>query len=146
MERVKLAEAAAAAMWRGDGASKLLGMTLEEVRPGYARLSMRVRRDMLNGAGTCHGGMIFMLADSAFGFACNSHNQLAFATGCAIDFLAPVQSGDTLTAVALEQARAGRTGVYDVRVENQDGALVATFRGKSSTVKGHWVESHGGGA
>jgi acyl-CoA thioesterase len=146
MERAKLAEAAAAAMWRGDEASKRLGMTLEEVRPGYARLSMRVRREMLNGADTCHGGVIFTLADSAFGYACNSHNQLAFAVNCTIDYLAPARSGDTLTAVALEQARAGRTGIYDVRVENQDGALVAAFRGKSATVKGHWVESHGGGA
>ena len=146
MERAKLAAAAAQAMWRGDQASKRLGMSIEEVRPGYARLSLRVTHEMLNGADTCNGGVIFTLADSAFGYACNSHNQLAFAVNCAIDYLAPARSGDTLTATALEQARVGRTGVYDVRVENQDGALVAAFRGKSTTVRGHWVDSHGGAA
>src|SRR5574341_1417738 len=128
MERGKLAAAAAEAQWRGDQASKRLGMKIEDVGPGSARLSMRVTREMLNGADTCHGGVIFTLADSAFGYACNSHNQLAFAVGCTIDYLAPARAGDTLVAVAAEQARVGRTGVYDVRVENQDGLLVATFR------------------
>lgn len=133
-------------MWAGDRASKLLGMKVEEVRPGYARLAMRVTRDMLNGYDTCHGGVIFTLADSAFGYACNSHNQLSVAASCSIDFLAPARTGDVLTATAVELARAGRAGVYDIRVENQDGAVVATFRGRSTTIRGHWVNTAGAGA
>ena len=145
MDKQTLARAAANAMWAGDHASQWLGMKIEEVRPGYARLSMRVTRDMVNGHDTCHGGIIFTLADSSFGYACNSHNQHSVAAGCAIDFLAPARLGDALVATAAEQARVGRTGVYDVRVENQAGTLIATFRGKSATVKGHWIEFHGAG-
>lgn len=141
MDRQKLAKAASDAMWAGDRASKLLGMKVEEVRPGYARLSMRITRDMLNGYDTCHGGVIFTLADSAFGYACNSHNQLSVAASCSIDFLAPARAGDVLTATAVELARAGRAGVYDIRVEKQDGAVVATFRGRSTTLRGHWVNT-----
>ncbi|HLE67070.1 MAG TPA: hydroxyphenylacetyl-CoA thioesterase PaaI [Burkholderiales bacterium] len=146
MERQKLAQLASEAMWAGDRASKLLGMKIEEVRPGYARLSMRVTRDMLNGYDTCHGGIIFTLADSAFGYACNSHNQLSVAASCSIDFLAPARTGDVLTATAAELARAGRAGVYDIRVEKQDGTVVATFRGRSTTIRGHWVNTAGAGA
>ena len=145
MDRHKLAQAASEAMWAGDRAAKLLGMKVEEVRPGCARLSMRVTRDMLNAYQTCHGGMIFALADAAFGYACNSHNQLAVAASCSIDFLAPARSGDVLTATAVELARAGRAGVYEVRVENQGGAVVATFRGRSTTIRGHWVNPQGAG-
>ena len=146
MDRQKLAKAAAEAMWAGDRASKLLRMKVEEVRPGYARLSMRITRDMLNGYDTCHGGVIFTLADSAFGYACNSHNQLSVAASCSIDFLAPARAGDVLTATAVELARAGRAGVYDIRVEKQDGAVVATFHGRSTTLRGHWVNTQGAGA
>jgi acyl-CoA thioesterase len=135
-----LAQAAAAAMWRADRASRWLGMQLDEIRPGYARLSMTVTADMTNGQDLCHGGLIFTLADSSFGFACNSRNQRALAAGCSIDFLAPGRLGDRLTAECVEQARAGRAGVYDARVTNQDGELLALFRGKCATVKGVWVE------
>jgi acyl-CoA thioesterase len=145
MDKQALARASVDVMWAGDRASQWLGMKIEEVRPGYARLSMRVTRDMVNGLGTCHGGIIFMLADSSFGYACNSHNQHAAAVGCTVDYLAPARAGDALVATAAEQARSGRTGVYDVRVENQAGTLIATFRGKSATVKGHWVEFPGEG-
>jgi acyl-CoA thioesterase len=135
-----LAELAGKAMYERDPASQKLGMTLDEIRPGYARMSMRVRDDMLNGHSTCHGGYIFMLADSAFAFACNSHNFVTVGAGCTIDYLAPGREGDLLTAEALEQALTGKTGVYDIVVTNQDGGKVALFRGKSHRVSGHVVE------
>ena len=89
-----LAELAGKTMYERDPASQALGMTLDAIRPGYARMSMRVRADMLNGHATCHGGFIFMLADSAFAFACNSHNFNTVGAGCSIDYLAPGREGD----------------------------------------------------
>jgi acyl-CoA thioesterase len=135
-----LAELAGKTMYERDPASQALGMTLAAIRPGYARMRMRVREDMLNGHGTCHGGYIFMLADSAFAFACNSHNFNTVGAGCTIDYLAPGRVGDVLVAEAVEQALAGKTGVYDVVVTDQDGRKVALFRGKSHRVAGHVVD------
>ena len=140
MNKQSLAERTAEIIQREDRASRWLGMQLQEVRPGYARLAMRVTENMVNGQKVCHGGLIFALADSSFGFACNSHNQHALAASCSIDFLAPAALGDELTAQATESAHAGRTRIYDVRVTNQDGTLIALFRGKSAAVKGTWVE------
>ena len=131
-----LAELAGKTMYERDPASKGLGMTLDEIRPGYARMSMRVRADMLNGHASCHGGFIFTLADSAFAFACNSHNLNTVGAGCTIDYLAPGREGDLLTAEAVEQALAGNTGVYDVTVTNAEGKTIALFRGKSHRVSG----------
>jgi acyl-CoA thioesterase len=128
-------------MWADDRASQALGMQLLEVRPGYARISMTVRRDMTNGHGMCHGGFMFLLADSTFAFACNSHNQKAVAASAEIHFLAPAQEGDVLTAEGQEQHLAGRSGVYDTRVTDQSGKLVALFRGKSATIKGQFIET-----
>jgi acyl-CoA thioesterase len=135
-----LAILAGKTMYERDPASQALGMTLDAIRPGYARMRMRVRDDMLNGHGTCHGGYIFMLADSAFAFACNSHNFNTVGAGCTIDYLAPGRAGDVLVAEALEQALAGKTGVYDVVVTDQGGRKVALFRGKSHRVAGHVVD------
>ena len=135
-----LAELAGKTMYERDRASQTLGMTLDAIRPGFARMRMRVREDMLNGHGTCHGGYIFMLADSAFAFACNSHNFNTVGAGCTIDYLAPGRAGDVLVAEAVEQALAGKTGVYDVVVTDQDGRKVALFRGKSHRVAGHVVD------
>jgi acyl-CoA thioesterase len=135
-----LAELAGKAMYERDPASQKLGMTLDEIRPGYARMSMPVRGDMLNGHGTCHGGYIFMLADSAFAFACNSHNHVTVGAGCTIDYLAPGREGDLLAAEAVEQALTGKTGVYDIVVTNQEGRKIALFRGKSHRVSGHVVD------
>jgi acyl-CoA thioesterase len=135
-----LAELAGKTMYERDPASQALGMSLDEIRPGYARMSMAVRGDMLNGHGTCHGGYIFMLADSAFAFACNSHNHATVGAGCSIDYLAPGREGDLLSAVAVEQALVGKTGVYDIVVTNQEGRQIALFRGKSHRVSGHVVE------
>ena len=135
-----LAELAGKAMFERDPASQALGMLLAEIRPGYARMTMPVRADMLNGHQTCHGGYIFMLADSAFAFACNSHNHNTVGAGCTIDYLAPGREGDVLTAEATEQALAGKTGVYDIKVVNQEGRTVALFRGKSHRVAGMVAE------
>ncbi len=136
-----LAELAGKTMYERDPASKGLGMTLDEIRPGYARMSMRVRPDMLNGHASCHGGFIFTLADSAFAFACNSHNFNTVGAGCTIDYLAPGREGDVLTAEAQEQALAGKTGVYDVTVTNAEGKTIALFRGKSHRVSGTVVNA-----
>jgi acyl-CoA thioesterase len=135
-----LAELAGKTMYERDPASQALGMLLAEIRPGYARMTMPVRRDMLNGHATCHGGYIFMLADSAFAFACNSHNHNTVGAGCTIDYLAPGREGDLLTAEATEQALSGKTGVYDIRVQNQEGRTIALFRGKSHRVAGMVAE------
>ena len=140
MDKIALAKATAEIMWRGDNASKWLGIRIDEVRPGYARLSMTVTPNMVNGHNLCHGGLIFTLVDSAFAFACNSHNQRAVAAGASIEFLAPAFLGDELTAEGVEQALKGRTGVYDMKVTNQKNELVAVFRGKSATIKGLLVE------
>ena len=131
--------AIAEAMWREDEASRGLGMKLEEAAPGHARLSMRVGKSMANGQKTCHGGFIFALADSAFAFACNAHNERAVAASCSIDYLAPAFVDEVLTAEAREVERRGRRGIYDVRVTNQKGETVALFRGQSATVKGTWL-------
>jgi acyl-CoA thioesterase len=132
----ELAEAAARAMWNDDSASQRLGMTLDYVAPGTATLSMTITNDMSNGHGNCHGGYIFTLADSAFAFACNSYNDVVVAQHCAITYLMPVRIGDRLTATASECSRRGRSGIYDIRITNQDGVHVAEFRGHSRTVKG----------
>ncbi|HYZ61491.1 MAG TPA: hydroxyphenylacetyl-CoA thioesterase PaaI, partial [Acetobacteraceae bacterium] len=127
-----LAQACADAMWRADRASAGLGMAVESVRPGAARLSMRVEPDMLNGYGTCHGGFIFALADSAFAFACNTDGMVSVAQHCMISYLRPVRAGERLVADAQERQREGRSGIYDVRVTSGD-AIVAEFRGFSRT-------------
>jgi len=127
-------------LWDEDRASQALGMELLEVRAGRARIRMRIRRDMTNGHGICHGGYMFLLADSTFAFACNSYNQRAVASGAEIHFLAPVHEGDVLTAEGVEQHRAGRSGVYDMRVTDQHGRLVALFRGRSATIKGRFID------
>ncbi|MES3026184.1 MAG: hydroxyphenylacetyl-CoA thioesterase PaaI [Pseudomonadota bacterium] len=141
-QALALAALAGKAMFERDPASQALGMLLDEVRPGYARMTMPVRADMINGHQICHGGFIFALADSSFAFACNSHNFNTVAAGCSIEFLAPGREGDVLTAEAVEQALAGKTGVYDIKVSNQEGRAVALFRGKSHRVSGLVVDPH----
>ncbi len=135
-----LAELAGNTMYERDPATRDLGIALLEIRPGYARMSMTVRPQMLNGHQTCHGGYIFLLADSAFAFACNSHNFVTVGAGCTIDYVAPGRAGDVLVAEGVEQVMAGKTGVYDITVRNQDGKVLALFRGKSHRVAGHVAE------
>ena len=135
-----LAEKCADAMMAADNASRAMGMHIEEVAPGFAVLSMQVRSDMINGHDTCHGGIIFTLADSAFAFACNSYNQVSVAAAAEISFLKPALLDDVLTATSREIFRGGRNGIYDTRVTNQNGDVIAEFRGKSRTIKGTLVE------
>ena len=138
-EAQALAESVAEVMWARDRATNALGMKIEAVRPGYARISMTVRGDMVNGHHICHGGLIFTLADSAFAYACNSYNKNTVASACNIDFLAPGREGDTLDAEAIEQSQAGRTGVYDVTVRDSAGKTIALFRGKSYRISGEVI-------
>ena len=140
-DKQQIAERVAGEMFARDSASQSLGMQVKEVRPGYARLTLIVRPDMLNGHAICHGGVIFSLADSAFAFACNSHNQNAVASGCSIDFLAPAKAGDELSAEAVERALLGRIGVYDVTITNAEGRTIALFRGRSYRVTGEVIAS-----
>ncbi|HEY7788118.1 MAG TPA: hydroxyphenylacetyl-CoA thioesterase PaaI [Casimicrobiaceae bacterium] len=134
-----LAERVGASMFASDRASRALGMLVESIGPGRAEMTMTVRDDMVNGHAICHGGYIFLLADSTFAFACNSHNRNTVAQGCAIDYLAPAHAGDVLRATGAERSRTGRTGVYDVEVRDQNGRTVALFRGKSYRIDGHVV-------
>lgn len=130
-EQQALAEACAQVLFADDRASQALGMVIESVSPGRATLAMTVREDMTNGHGMCHGGFIFTLADSAFAFACNSHNRATVAQAAKIDFLRPARRGDRLRAEAREISRGGRSGLYDVEVRRDDGELLACFRGNS---------------
>ena len=125
----RLAEAAARVMWSEDSASRGLGMELLEVRAGQATLRMPIRADMTNGHGICHGGFMFLLADSTFAFACNSHNQRTVAAGAEVHFLAPARAADVLTARGHQVHRGGRSG------------MVAVFRGRAATIAGQLVES-----
>lgn len=134
------AERSAQAMWATDTASQEMGMQIDRISPGEAVLSMRVRPHHLNGHRICHGGFIFALADSAFAFACNTYNQVTVAQENQITFLSPGRPDEHLTATAREQARPGRSGVYDVTVTGEDGRTVALMRGLSRTIKGTLFE------
>lgn len=137
----QLAERCAEAMFARDRASQKLGMKIESVAPGRAVLSMMVTDDMIQGHGSCHGGYLFTLADSAFAFSCNTYDKATVASGCSIDYMSGAKAGDVLTATAEEQSRGGRTGVYDITLTNQDGRIVALFRGKSYQVRGPVIHS-----
>ena len=134
-----LARRVGEAMYANDHASQTLGIRIEEIAPGFARMSMRVRRDMLNGHQTCHGGFLFTLADSAFAFACNSRNDSTVAAGCSIEFIRPGREGEMLVATAQERVLSGRTGIYDATVVNENGETIAVFRGKSARIQGEVI-------
>jgi acyl-CoA thioesterase len=137
MTPLEVAQAVGQSMFAADAASReTMGMALLECKPGYARMSMQVRELHLNGHKICHGGFIFTLADSTFAFACNSHNKVAVAAGCSIEFLKPGQLGDVLTCEGIEQTLSGRHGIYDMKVSNQNGEVIAMFRGKSAQIAG----------
>jgi acyl-CoA thioesterase len=133
-----LARACAEAMWKEDDASSGLGMEIAEIGPGRATLTMTVRPEMVNGQRIAHGGFIFTLADSAFAFACNSHNDRAVAAQGNITFIRPGKLGDKLVATAREISRSGRSGIYDVRVTVGE-TVIAEFRGHSRTIPGTWL-------
>jgi|SRR5574343_1209064 acyl-CoA thioesterase len=132
-----LAQRVGTTMYAVDTATKdTMGIELLLCSPGRAEMRMPVKALHLNGHGICHGGFIFTLADSTFAFACNSYNKNAVAAGCSIEFLKPAHAGDVLTCVGVEQTLSGRHGVYDMRVSNQRGEVVALFRGKSAQIPG----------
>jgi acyl-CoA thioesterase len=150
----EMAEACAKVMLDADSASSGQGIELLRIAPGQATMQMTVKQHQTNGLGICHGGFIFMLADSCFAFACNSYNQRAAAAGASIEFIAPAFLGDVLEAKATETAINGRTGHYEITVirkiattaqpnaqpNNTDRALIALFKGRSATIKGQLVE------
>ncbi|MDO9597394.1 MAG: hydroxyphenylacetyl-CoA thioesterase PaaI [Azoarcus sp.] len=134
-----LAEKVRDGMFERDQAARSLAMAFVDVGPGRSTITMKVREDMLNGFRICHGGFITTLADTAFAYACNSGNEQTVASGISVDFMAPGRPGDVLTAAAQEVFAAGRTGVYDITVTNQNGELIAVMRGKSYRLKGRPV-------
>jgi acyl-CoA thioesterase len=137
MDARALAARVGEAMFAADAASReFLQMELVACEPGRAVMRMAVREPMLNGHKICHGGLIFTLADSTFAFACNSHNKVTVAAGGSIEFLKPAHLGDVLTCEGVEQVLQGRHGVYDMKVSNQRGEIVAVLRGKSTSIQG----------
>ena len=131
MNDLQRAQACAEKMMAGDNASRALGIDVEITTVGQATATMRVREDMVNGFDICHGGLVFTLADTAFAFACNAYDDLSVAGSGHIEFLRPANLNDVLTATSREETRSGRNGFYTVDVSNQEGALVALFRGRS---------------
>ena len=136
MSANETADKVARSMLAREGTGPAWDVRIEDAREGYARISMRLRPDMLNGHGTAHGGMIFALADTAFAYACNSRNVKTVAAQASISFLDAAREGELLTAEADEQALRGRSGVYNVRVTGEDGRTVAIFQGLSRSVGG----------
>ena len=131
MNKLQIAEACAKQMFSDDQASRNLGMSVNIIEPGAAEARMVVRQSMVNGHDVCHGGFIFMVADSAFAFACNCYDDVTVASGADVNFLYSAKLGDELVATARETNRGRRAGVYDVEVRNQDERLIAVFRGRS---------------
>jgi len=136
----ELADRVARTMFEAEGTGRAWDLNIEEVREDYARVSMVVRADMLNGHGFAHGGMIFALADSAFAYVCNGANHASMAAQASIVFLDKVREGETLVAEATEVAREGRAGVTRVAVSAGDGRQIAEFTGYSRTLGGPVVE------
>ena len=140
-----VARACAEAMWEEDDASKGLGIKIVAIGPGLATLTMTVQPHMVNGQRIAHGGFIFALADSAFAFACNTHNERAVAAQGSITFIRPGKLGDRLVAAAREISRNGRSGIYDVQVTAND-VVIAEFRGHSRLIGGTWLPVQDDGA
>ena len=132
----ELANRVAHDMLAAEGTGPAWGIVIEEARVGYARLSMQVRADMLNGHRIVHGGMVFALADTAFAYVCNGGNEKTVAAQAGIVFLGSASEGETLIAEAEEAATAGRSGVTRVGVRTADGRPIAEFTGYSRTLGG----------
>ncbi len=140
MDANDLAKRVAHHMLSCEGTGPAWGITIDEAREGYVRVSMRLRRDMLNGHGIAHGGMIFALADTAFAYVCNGSNHASVAAQASIVFLGKAEVGELLIAEAEESAREGRAGVTRVSVRTGDGRPVAEFTGYSRTIGGAVIE------
>ena len=132
----RIAERVRDHLWSGDRASQAMGMRVEAIGPGRCTMTMAVREDMLNGHGSCQGGLLTALADSCFAFASNAYDEITVAAGFDVQIIAPGRLGDVLTATAVEVSKTGRLGVYDVDVRNQRDERVLAFRGRSYTMKG----------
>ncbi|MEP6885634.1 MAG: hydroxyphenylacetyl-CoA thioesterase PaaI [Gammaproteobacteria bacterium] len=130
------AQTAVQSLYLADRASQRLDLEFIEVAPGRVRIAMTIREDMVNGHGMCHGGIIFLFADSAFAFACNSRGDAMVAAGASIEFLAPTPLGERVTATASEVFRGPRHGIYDVAVTSAAGEVLAHFRGRCSRLRG----------
>lgn len=136
----RLAARCAEAMYSRDEASRSLGIKIDEIKAGYAELSMPVKDWMLNGAKVCHGGLIFTLADTAMAFASNSRNENMLAINATIEFVAAGKAGETLRAVASEVHKAGRTATFEVSVFDAEQQLIAQFLGRTYRVKGQQID------
>src|SRR5215216_6381546 len=130
-----LAQRSAVAMYEADLASRPLGIESDHITPGHATARMQVRDTMLNGHRICHGGYVFLLADTAFAVACNTYGSTTVAAGADVTFVLPVGRGELLVADAVERGRYGSSGLYDVTVTDEDGTAVAEFRGRSRTLR-----------
>ncbi len=130
------AKTSAVAMWADDKAPRAFGIELVEVGPGSAKVAMTVTDVMTNGHGICHGGYIFLVADTAFAYACNGHGQRNVDQHCMVTFVSPGKFGARLTAIARERQRGERSGITDVTVIDESGAVVAEFRGHSRAIPG----------
>ena len=132
----EIAQKSADLLWVEDTTAQAHGIRIDSVGPGEAELSMTVTKAMTNGHGIGHGGFTFLLAVTAFAYACNSHNQRCVAQHCSITYLKPASEGSRLTAKAREVRRAERSGIYDISVSDESGGTIAEFRGHSRTVAG----------
>jgi acyl-CoA thioesterase len=135
----EIARLSAETMWADDNVTRELGIEMISVEPGQAKMAMKIRASMTNGHGMCHGGYIFLLADSAFAFACNSHGRRNVAQHCQVTFLAPGKLGSRLIAEAFERQRGERSGITDVTVRDETGSVIAEFRGHSRAIPGALV-------
>jgi acyl-CoA thioesterase len=136
-DQAAISRSRAQAMYARDLTCQSLGILLDDVGPGRASLRMRVTREMTNGHGTAHGGYLFLLADAAFAYACNTYGPLTVAHSAQVTFVRPAQVHDELFAAAVERARYGRSGVYDVTVSRTGGEVIAEFRGHSTALAGN---------
>lgn len=135
MEPAELAKRSAEAMFRGDVASRSLGISVDGIAPGRATARMTVSEEMINGHDLCHGGYVFLLADTAFAFACNTYGVTTVAAGAEIVFISSARRGDELVAEAVERVRYRRSGIYDIKVSRSDGKPIAEFRGRSRSLE-----------
>ena len=140
MNADELADRVAHEMLAAEGTGPAWGIRIEEARHRYARVSMVIRPDMLNGHGIAHGAMIFALADTAFAYVCNGGNHASVAAQASIVFLDKVAEGETLIAEAEEVVREGRAGVTRATVRTSDGRAIAEFTGYSRTLGGAVVD------
>jgi len=128
-EKDQLAEKVVDKMMDHDAFSQWMDVKVLDIKEGYSKIQMTIRKEMVNGFGIVHGGLPFSLADSAFAFACNNRNNLSVALDVTITFTKAVNVGDTLTAEAKEVHNGRSTGVYLITVINQKNEQVALFKG-----------------